>query len=197
MNLNDLENLCLEIQKPCSKPFLVVTWYRPPCTSAELFSHYETLVGKLDSLDLEYYLMGDLNCNMASAHFDTNTRLLCEISDIYGLQQLITEPTRITESSSSLIDVIFTNCINRVVCSGVLHIGISDHSLIYVYRKLSPEFAFKGHSTKTYRNFSNFNRENFRRDISRQDWSCTSDDPTFCGLIGKLKLPLVEEPTKC
>ena len=179
LNMNDLENLCLEIQKPCSKPFLLVTWYRPPCSSAELFSHYETLIGKLDSLDLEYYLMGDFNCNMASAHFDSNTRLLCEISDIYGLQQLITEPTRITESSSSLIDVIFTNCINRVVCSGVLHIGISDHSLIYVYRKLSPEFAFKGHSTKTYRNFSNFNRENFRRDISRQDWSCTSDDPNF------------------
>ena len=48
--------------------------------------------------------MGDLNCNMASAHFDSSTRLLCEISDIYGLQQLITEPTLITESSSSLID---------------------------------------------------------------------------------------------
>ena len=124
---------------------------------------------------------------MASAHFDTNTRLLCEISDTYGLQQLITEPTRITESSSSLIDVIFTNCINRVVCSGVLHIGISDHSLIYVYRKLSPEFAFKGHSTKTYRNFSNFNRENFRRDISRQDWSCTSDDPNVLWADWKAK----------
>ena len=49
LNLNVLENLCLEIQKPCSKPFLVVTWYRPPCSSVELFSHYETLVGKLDS----------------------------------------------------------------------------------------------------------------------------------------------------
>ena len=106
---------------------------------------------------------------------------------IYGLQKLITEPTRITESSSSLIDVIFTNCIDRVVCSGVLHIGISDHSLVYVYRKLSPEFAFKGHSTKTYRNFSNFNRENFRRDISRQDWSCTSDDPNVLWADWKAK----------
>ena len=114
LNMNDLENLCLEIQKPCSKPFLLVSWYRPPCSSAELFSHYETLIAKLDSLDLEYYLMGDFNCNMASAHFDSNTRLLCEISDIYGLQQLITEPSRITESSSSLMDVIFTNCIEVV-----------------------------------------------------------------------------------
>ena len=68
-----------------------------------------------------------------------------------------------------------------------MHIGISDHSLIYVYRKLSPEFAFKGRSTKTYRNFSNFNRENFRRDISRQDWSCTSDDPNVLWADWKAK----------
>ena len=38
LNLNDLENVCLEIQKPGSKPFLVVTWHRPPCSSVELFS---------------------------------------------------------------------------------------------------------------------------------------------------------------
>ena len=68
-SLSDLENLCLEIQNLCAKPFLVVTWYRPPWSSAELFSHYETLVGKLDSLELEYYLMGDLNCNMALCPF--------------------------------------------------------------------------------------------------------------------------------
>ncbi|CAH3129152.1 unnamed protein product, partial [Porites lobata] len=40
----------------------------------------------------------DLNCNLASAQYDLNTRRLCEISDLFGLQQLITEPTRITES---------------------------------------------------------------------------------------------------
>ena len=49
------------------------------------------------------------------------------------------------------------------------------------------EFAFKGHSTKTCRNFSNFNRENVRRDISRQDWSCTSDDPNVLWADWKAK----------
>ena len=53
-------------------------------------------IEKLDSLRLEYYLMGDLNCSTASTQFGSNKRLLCEISHIYGLQQLITEPTRIT-----------------------------------------------------------------------------------------------------
>jgi len=61
--------------------------------------------------------------------FDSNTRLLCEISDIYGLQQLITEPARITESLSSLNRC---NIYKLVDCLRVLHVGISDHSLIYV-----------------------------------------------------------------
>ena len=39
----------------------------------------------------------------------------------------------------------FTNYADRVVCSGVSHIGICDHSLIHVYRKLSPAFPSKGH----------------------------------------------------
>ena len=34
LSIQQLENLCIEIRKPRSKPFLVVTWYRPP----ELFS---------------------------------------------------------------------------------------------------------------------------------------------------------------
>ena len=52
---------------------------------------------------------------------DANTRHLLEISDLYGLNQLINEPTRVTESSSTLIDLIFTNHADKVSCSGVSH----------------------------------------------------------------------------
>ena len=86
----------------------------------DLFLYYESFLEKLDSLGLEYYLLGDFNCNLSSAQYDLNTRRLCEISDLFGLQQLITEPTRITESSSTLIDLIYTNYVDRVACSGVL-----------------------------------------------------------------------------
>ena len=30
LSVNELENLCIEIRKPNSKPFLIGTWYRPP-----------------------------------------------------------------------------------------------------------------------------------------------------------------------
>ena len=60
---------------------------------------------------------------------------LNEIFDIYGIHQLINEPTRITKTSSSLIDLCLTNSASTVVDSGVLHLSIRDHSLIYRVRR--------------------------------------------------------------
>ena len=170
MSIDQLENLCIEIRKPRSKPFLVTTWYRPPDSPVDKFNYFETLVGRLDAENVEYYLMGDLNCNFGSTVMDHNSTILTSITDLYGLQQLISEPTRITKSSSTLIDLIFTNSPDKIVCSGVSHISISDHSLIYAFRKLSTGLFTKGHSTVTYRKFKNFDSASFRNDIWLQNW---------------------------
>ena len=109
-----------------------------------------------------------MNADMASTNYDNNVRQLTNIADIYGLHQIISEPTRITDKSFTLIDLIFTNCPERVVCSGVAHIGISDHSLVYVFHKLSINFR-KGHTSIIYRNFKTFNRAKFRNDIYNEN----------------------------
>ena len=85
---------------------------------------------------------------------DNNTRLLSNIAQVFYLHQLIEEPTRITDKSSTLIDVIYTNNPDKVVCSGVCHISISDHSLVYAFRKASIDPPTKGHSTLTYKNLN-------------------------------------------
>ena len=59
LNVPNLENLCIEIRKPNSKPFLIVSWYRPPCSSIDLFLYYESFLEQLDSLGLEYHLLGE------------------------------------------------------------------------------------------------------------------------------------------
>ena len=169
LSINQLENLCIEIRKPRSKPFLAATWYRPPDASVELFTYFESLIGKIDAENIEFYLMGDLNCNLAALQLDNNANTLTSIA-VYRLQQLITDPTRCTESSSTLIDLMFTNCPERVVCSGVSHISISDHSLVYLFHKLSIDQPSRGHTTITYRKFTNFNSPSFREDISQQSW---------------------------
>ena len=64
LNMETLENLYLEIQQPRSKPFVVVKWYRPRDSSIGIFTPFEHLIGILDLENIEYYLMGDLNCDM-------------------------------------------------------------------------------------------------------------------------------------
>ena len=117
---------------------------------------------------------------------DINTVLLTNIVDIYNLYQLIDTPTRITNTSSTLIDVIFTNCQNNIVSTGVSHVSLSDHSLVYAFRKISINSP-KGHSTLTYRKFKNFDSARFCYDISTQDWDQVnnSDDPNVMWDIWK------------
>ncbi|CAH3179041.1 unnamed protein product, partial [Porites evermanni] len=93
---------------------------------------------------------------------------------------------RITDKSSTLIDFIYTNCPERVVCSGVAHISISDHSLVYAFRKLSINFR-KGHTSITNRNFKTFHRAKFRNDICNENWEFLAPavDPSKCGQSGK------------
>ena len=43
LNIADLENLCIEVRKPQSKPLIVVNWYRPPNSSVRLYSHLDNL----------------------------------------------------------------------------------------------------------------------------------------------------------
>ena len=51
-----LEILSIEIRKPNARPFVITTWYRPPDSPVELFSHFETVIGKLDSEGIEHVI---------------------------------------------------------------------------------------------------------------------------------------------
>ena len=104
-----LNALLLRSRGPRSKPFLVSTWYRPPQSSPDLFAVFERVVDKVDAENLELYLLGDLNCDLLPDSVNANSSHLLNIMDIYGLTQLITEPTRVTQYSRTLIDLCLTN----------------------------------------------------------------------------------------
>ena len=58
MSIDDLENLCIQIWKPNSKPFLVATWYRLPNSNVDKFKYFETFIDMIDAENVEYYLLG-------------------------------------------------------------------------------------------------------------------------------------------
>ena len=75
--------------------------------------------------------------------------------DVYQLQQQIQSPTRITNTTASLLDVILTySGDDKILDTGVIHLGISDHSLVYLCRKLSiPKAPPKTVFTRHYKNY--------------------------------------------
>ena len=80
---------------------------------------------------------------------------------------MINEPTRITAKSSTLIDICITSIPANVVNSGVMHLSISDHSLVYMIRKA--HYVRDGVRHIKTRTMKNFNSENFLRDLEHTD----------------------------
>ena len=50
---------------------------------------------------------------------------------------LIDDATQVTMKTASLIDHIVNNTTEKISVSGVIHKGISDHSLVFAIRKIS------------------------------------------------------------
>ena len=117
----DLTNDCLEmltseITRPQSKTFLVSSWYRPPNSTLDLFKEFESVIDKMDTTNIDYYLLGDINCDFLDS---SKSSLLSSFFDIFGLTQLINEPTRVTETTKSLTDLCVTNSPDNILKSGV------------------------------------------------------------------------------
>lgn len=77
--------------------------------------------------------MGDFNSDL---HEPDKVRqegpTLLDLLDVYDLHNLIDSPTRITKTSTSLLGLVITNDKSKITESGVIHMQISDHSLVYV-----------------------------------------------------------------
>ena len=132
----------------------------------------------------EHLLLGDINCNYLASTTDTQLTQLKQLSTVYQLTQLINEPTRVTSTSRTLIDVILTNEPSRIMSSGVMHFGISDHSLVYTVRK----FAIPSKNTHKYvttRSFKDFNANAFRDEIKFMDWNSVENCYTPDDMIEK------------
>lgn len=62
----DIEAVCVEINRHNSKPFAIISAYRPPNAEDEFFSLLELIIQKLDGEGKEILIMGDLNCDLLS-----------------------------------------------------------------------------------------------------------------------------------
>ena len=139
-----IETIALSFQTRKNGPkVLLLGTYRPPNLSKSVWES-----GRFSNI----ILVGDLNCDLLNPDSGAKDgRAHIDLAEVYLFSNLIKKPARITEKSTSLIDVIFTSKPRSFLSSGVYDTEISDHSLVYaVMRSHCPRACMK---TKNKRSF--------------------------------------------
>ena len=112
-------------------------------------------------------LTGDLNLDRLKPE-QREGRLLRNLEEVYELECLITEPTRVTNTSSTLLDVILTNKPQLFKRSGILNPEISDHYLTFALM----ESKISKHRKKviTFRSMKSLDVEMFNEELTNAPW---------------------------
>ena len=105
---NSEESIWIKIYIKKSQNYLTETIYWPPDGSDYLpicFNNSLHMLSNVITISTEVTLLGDTNVDYLKKNDNSAIK---NIFHLYGFQQIVTKPTRITEYSKTLTDTIFT-----------------------------------------------------------------------------------------
>ena len=121
---------CLFIETP--KEVIGVV-YRPPNTNIQKFNdHIESIFHDIKQIPKRSYIVGDFNINLLNAESNLLTSSFLDLIFSLNYMPLINKPTRVTNSTATIIDNIFSNNYqNTESFNGILVSDISDHYPVF------------------------------------------------------------------
>ena len=143
---SDCEMLWTQITVQGTSSLYVGAFYRPPnADQPEYLANLENCLSRIPEgahiwLGGDFNL-GDINWLDSSVNPSAAKASLCkqllDITNNKFLEQQVHSPTRITEKSSNILDLFFTNNSSLISSAEVIP-GISDHEAVYVEASLRP-----------------------------------------------------------
>lgn len=124
------ESIWIEIESHTCSYFLCCV-YRPPNSDGNFWTSLSWSIEKVGEITDNIIIIGDLNVDLLSI---PQTHVIHDIMSNGNLVNNINEPTRVTNTSSTLIDLVLSTPIVKVHESGVLNVdsSVSDHKAIYI-----------------------------------------------------------------
>jgi exonuclease III len=182
-----LEVTALDLeQTPCSalecvaikvtsrlKTMIFACFYRPPSSKVEWISCFHECIDYFQSLNLPLCILGDFNVNLL-----THSSFADDLEEVYCLRQIITEPTRLTSKTSSLIDHVYLSHDVSVNNCGSFNAHISDHLATYAHiNGFSTSNKAKAACSRAsyYRCLKGVSQGMLLRDLSLVPWHVISD----------------------
>lgn len=121
-------SLTIRVNDKNYKGTLMLFYHSPSGSDAKFIEFLEEICND-DLLNGSVILMGDFNIDMKVKNYCQNK--LIRIMNSVGLKQLVNEPTRIVNTSETIIDLVFTN--EEIEVTVEHEPRITDHSVIVVY----------------------------------------------------------------
>ena len=141
-------------------PFIITSLYRQPTSKEISFSELNEIIEQSLSHKLNYIFLGDLNIDFM-ATFNNRGH---DIELTYQLKQLIKDNTRVTNTSKTTIDLIYTN-VPHYHSKYVTPLCISDHYMTFTILDLKiPKSNCKSTIVRC-RNYNKFDGYLFQQDI--------------------------------
>ena len=156
--------------------FLITIVYRSPNSSIIHFN--KTLSEHLKELKLElvenHLLIGDFNTDWNNPRNTHSIEQLKSITKSFGLRQLINEPTRITNTSKTIIDLVFVNKFFKELDIEVLDPIITDHAVIEIKTRFDSIKHNKINNTKT---IITYNEEQLNDELNNIKFENVNQNP--------------------
>ena len=133
-----MESLWVEIRSKNTNSFIFGTIYKPLDSSKHLSKSFNFfLPNTLQSIDnekRESIIVSEMNVNYL---IENDHEIIKDIFTDNGFKQILNTPTRVTDQTSSLIDLIFVNKNQNISYKTLVPTGLSDHDLIACVRKIN------------------------------------------------------------
>lgn len=164
---HDLECIGVNILLSPEMSFVLIVVYRPPSSNNDFYITFKKLLQACD-FKTEVILLGDFNCNWLNK---TNRKSLKQITDSLDFTQLLEGSTRITTSSQTQIDLIFSNKPERIVKTFNFITGLSDHNLTLLSRKLTKKRFHHSNKPVEQLRIPKNEMDNFQKAVQQTNWT--------------------------
>lgn len=172
INSNNMESLFIEIALHKTKTVRVGCVYRAPNTDISEFNNeLQTILEENNNKSM--FICGDFNIDLLKYECHQNSQDFVNQLFSFGFYPLINMPTRVTFSSNTIIDNIYTNEVGVTMKNGIMINDISDHLPIFNLVEYSYSRNHKTKCTKySYvRQLKEQNVSNFSERLHNLDWT--------------------------
>ena len=180
----ELQFLEIKTGNKC-KNIIIGNFYRSPSHKPDLFC--EKISSVLESFNHKnrnktIILLGDANIDLLKHDSFKPAQDLINSISLNGLIPVISRPTHVSDTYTTLIDHIYTNSINNFRSSGVITDPFADHLGIFLKIGLGSKLITQKRPTHyNHTDYSEVNTDKFIKDMNIADWTpvTNTDNPNY------------------